>query len=966
MKNLFSRALSLCLALLLTVSLLPVSALAASPVTLEDVTELSQGLTLTKQNARLSSGSLRQTFTLDYIPGCETVPLVLYGSYLNGHSPIGTVVSYAQSLGYTVLAAVNADFFSMNTGIPIGMTVQDGRLCTTDGAWNAVGFLPDGRAVCGTPKLRLTVRTSEGRDIPIKGLNHVRSSDGIYLYTSDFDPTTATTANGTEVVLQIDRGGPLRIGKKLTATVLSNAFTHGTPIGQDQLVLSLTANNTAGLSLDFLQPGETVTFLAETADPVWEDVVWGCGGGNLLAKNGALTADATGEIAPRTVLGVRADGSVRIIECDGRQSTLSSGISLKEAAQQLLNAGCVTVINLDGGGSSALAAAYPGKDPVLLSSPSEGAPRGCATYLVFVSDGSQRSSVWGSAVYPRSAAVLAGGTVPVEAYSYNSSYLNARDAADSIVCDAGFVSEGVFYAPMYPCTCTLTAGTNHPQPAFITVTDRVESLTVLQNGKAVTSLSPERGQRIDLDVRASDGVRPILCTDSQFQFSVTGNVGTVDENGVFTAGRLSGSGAVTVSYNGTSVSIPVRIAGKPAKMLDGFEDTVLDLYGTASLTCDTDHAAENVRYGFGALKLTYDGAEGELGEFLYPAPVSVRDMSHLTLCARGSGDWLLLFRLTDGTFSSVPFTAGSAWSTVQAAIPENADAFLGFAIQGRQQAALWLDRLYGHFGSPDADSIPPVILTESTEGTLRVSVTDSGDTPLTSSDLQVTVDGAPARFTFANGTLSCALPQDTALHRVTVRAKDAWGNLSRVSFDTGTPAPVTYSDLQGHWAASAVEYLHEKGVFSTDVRFNPGTRVSCAMAATMLSRYLGVDTAAYADVALPYTDLKSIPDWALPHVKAMYALGMIRGSVDSKGRSVFRPSADCTRAQIMTILGRTLERGYAYTPVTYADSASIPAWARDHVDLLSALGVVTGSQNKVNPNGTITRAEFAALLYRMY
>lgn len=68
----------------------------------------------------------------------------------------------------------------------------------------------------------------------------------------------------------------------------------------------------------------------------------------------------------------------------------------------------------------------------------------------------------------------------------------------------------------------------------------------------------------------------------------------------------------------------------------------------------------------------------------------------------------------------------------------------------------------------------------------------------------------------------------------------------------------------------------------------------------------------------------------------------------------------------MTILGRTLERGYAYEPCDFTDSGAIPAWARDHVDLLTELGVVTGDQGKVNPTGTITRAEFAALLYRMY
>ena len=135
----------------------------------------------------------------------------------------------------------------------------------------------------------------------------------------------------------------------------------------------------------------------------------------------------------------------------------------------------------------------------------------------------------------------------------------------------------------------------------------------------------------------------------------------------------------------------------------------------------------------------------------------------------------------------------------------------------------------------------------------------------------------------------------------------------------------------------------------------------------MLSRYLGVDTSLYESVTLPYGDVQKISSWALPHVKAMYALGIMQGSVDGQGRSMLYPQQNCSRAQIMTVLGRTLERGYAYDSCTFADSGKIPAWARDHIDLLASLGTVTGNEKgQVNPLGTITRAEFSALLYRMY
>ena len=190
--------------------------------------------------------------------------------------------------------------------------------------------------------------------------------------------------------------------------------------------------------------------------------------------------------------------------------------------------------------------------------------------------------------------------------------------------------------------------------------------------------------------------------------------------------------------------------------------------------------------------------------------------------------------------------------------------------------------------------------------------------------------------------------------------------MARKSMDIGALTP-TFTDMQGHWAASHAQYLLNKGVFSPSETFDPDTRVSNEMAATMLSRYLGVNTDDYAHVQLPYRDADKIADWAKPHVKAMYALGIMKGTTDDFGRPVLLPQNSCTRAQIMTILGRTMVRGYSYSPCTFADADSIPAWARDHIDLLASLGIITGGDGgKVDPLGTITRAQFAALLYRMY
>ena len=968
MKKPVTRIVAWILLALLVISVI-VPAFAADTARTVD-TILGDGLTLTRTNSLLN-GVRRQQFLLDYDPEGSVQPLVLYGDTLYGKSTVEQVAEYARSQGHHVLAAVNGDYFFTGSGVPTGMTVQDGVLVTSDGAWNAVGFFEDGTAMADTPRLSLTLTTEDGREYPIYALNNVRTAKGLYLYTDDFDTCTRTTAQGTEVVLELGRrNNTLKIGKKVTATVSSIAQTTNTALDEDRMVLSLTANNEAGLDLSaILREGEEVTIRATTPDERWADVVWATGGGNILLRDGELTADAAASgREPRTLLGVREDGSFAILECDGRQSSLSSGLTLTEGALLLADQGCVQVINLDGGGSSIVAAAYPGRDMTVLSSPSDGAPRPGATYILFVATGSDQGRSYGSIVYPRAATVLAGSAVEVSAVSYNKNYLGFLDVTHRIDATDGWVEDGVFYAPNAPASCLLTTGDDNCQTALITVTDTVSSLKLARDGKNLSALTLDRGQSAQLDVVASDGLQPMLCHDEQFTFRVEGDIGTIDESGLFTAGNLLGEGAVVVSYGDTEYSLPVTISGRAATLLEGFESgTGCGTFGSALATASRTTDLTQVRYGSAALSLTYSGEADDSAEYLLSDPVMLEEVSHLSVMVKGSGDWQWLFELTDGSIITLPMTfSGEGWQTAATAIPENALSLLGFACSGAGTGALLADQITGHFGAVSADAIPPRMDMTLSDGTLTARVSDSGEVALTRSDIILRLDGEAVDFTYAGGTVTAALPADGQLHRITLTLRDAAGNMARKSMDIGALTP-TFTDMQGHWAASHAQYLLNKGVFSPSETFDPDTRVSNEMAATMLSRYLGVNTDDYAHVQLPYRDADKIADWAKPHVKAMYALGIMKGTTDDFGRPVLLPQNSCTRAQIMTILGRTMVRGYSYSPCTFADADSIPAWARDHIDLLASLGIITGGDGgKVDPLGTITRAQFAALLYRMY
>ena len=130
------------------------------------------------------------------------------------------------------------------------------------------------------------------------------------------------------------------------------------------------------------QPVPTETFPAGAQ--IW-NVQNAIGGGPLLIHNGIINnnytpelflSDITDTYAPRTAIGITADGKLINIVVDGRQSH-SDGVSLKGLSDILYELGCVEAVNLDGGGSSAL-----NINGTLINKPSDGVPRKTPTSVV--------------------------------------------------------------------------------------------------------------------------------------------------------------------------------------------------------------------------------------------------------------------------------------------------------------------------------------------------------------------------------------------------------------------------------------------------------------------------------------------------------------------------------------------------------------------------------------------------------
>jgi hypothetical protein len=261
------------------------------------------------------------------------------------------------------LAAVNGGYYYMR-GLLAGdsrgaLEIDDRLLSEPDRGRASVGFFVlDGatKSVFGRLGFHGEVRLAGGERIPLDGLNRRRGPSEIVLYTPEFHRTTLSSSDGTEVVIKNNRIAEIRAGSGSSL------------IPSDGVVLSIGAERVAEV-LPRIQRGENASvetkLLPLLPDPEgeWDGAEHIVSGGPLLLWKGKRLEEPEQESIsrvfflarhPRTAVGVRADGGLLFVTVDGRRPEESVGMSLPELTDLMLELGCVSAINLDGGGSTTM------------------------------------------------------------------------------------------------------------------------------------------------------------------------------------------------------------------------------------------------------------------------------------------------------------------------------------------------------------------------------------------------------------------------------------------------------------------------------------------------------------------------------------------------------------------------------------------------------------------------------------
>ena len=955
---------------------------------------------------------LRTENLITYSPNKTVTPIVTYGGVLTDRSSVADTANALEGEGYRVVAGINGDFYNVSTGLPIGLVITDGVLRSSDAGYYAIGFRADGTAVLGKPGVKVSVdlgyAVDDGSGSPVElirpviAVNKARTNSGVFLYTYDFNAkhTTGTTEAGVNVVCTVEQG-QLAIGSTVTARVERVEETTVTSIQPDQIVLSANANADAYYTnaLRNMSAGSEVT-LTVSANAGWDDVEYAVGALYCLAENGAVASGLAAGVNPRTAVGQKADGTLVFYTIDGRRSGYSIGASLTQVGQRLVELGCETVLCLDGGGSTNLAVTPPDStDASIINRPSE-SNRKVTNQIFLVA--SNRSSGRLDHFYVKAASdyVLAGSSVAVNVTGVDTNYI-PMDADYDLSASAGTLENGTLTTPASGGDVTVMASERGSRGSTVVHAIRTPDTLTLKKGTAsLTALTVAPGSKTTLTAGAVWNHLTLAADAKAFTWSVSGDIGTVDENGVFTA-AAPGSGSLTVSAGGKSLTIPITVARQALKTVEDFEDTELIFSSGPYLKVSRTHASDYVQRGRYAGKLDYTlSADTE-----WLSIALGRGFSNLTdhytalnlwVYGDGSGNQLS-FLYTGDTKSDLrlPVTLldFTGWKQVSVTLPQyftlsgleisvpsttyadDSGITVEYADTPRS-GTVCIDQLVGSFPGT-VDNTPPAVtaVLDQQNWAVDVKVSDGVDGVLPLSSITVAMNGYTGQalegYDTRTGTFRYYLPgpgEAQEATRVTVTAVDASGNIGRASVDIA-PSGVDhkFNDISDYWAADYVDFLYNADITTgySDGSFRPNQNISRAQFAVMLYRYLKLDENQYANVSLPFADLGSIPAYAIPAVKALYAEGVITGS-EKNGQLYFNPGSSLTRAQAAAMIGRTQAKGYALADLTFTDSAQIPTYAAYYIRAMVGQGVINGySDGSFKPHSNITRGQMAKILYNL-
>lgn len=847
MKN--KKIISSILIFILLISTFTVNASVLGNILIDSYTvEISKGLEATyNQWYSDQSGVEQQTENyLFYTPNDAVEPIITNGDYIYGRTRIDKEVNRLKNEGIVPLAGTNADFFSLQTGVPMSNVISDGKIITKDNSEQyGIGFSEDNAAFMAKFRITSTLTREDGTEFLIHNINKYRQPYEIYMMTDEFSSETHNNTNGIDVILG-DVEGDISIGSEITGTVeYSTPYGGSIAIPKDKIVITVDEKAPNGLfdTVSSLQIGEKVKIsFGVEGDERWEDAKLGLGAvGDVLVENGKINTDFEVGANPRTALGITEDGKILLYTIDGRQKGYSYGLQLRTLAKRMAELGCTDAFNLDGGGSTSFVVQFPGDSTTTLNNkPSDGSIRSVSNFIFFKNNLSPTKVLDKLTLYPLTSYVLKGGSIKITAKASDTAnypmatptdiQLYTEDALSTIDADGTFTAKDNDVVRVYASSGNITGHTDVvcvETPTEIKVIDE-------SNKKEISKIALKRGETAKLSASAFSGYNKLVANDTNFIWNCDDEIGTIDANGTFTAADvLKASGSIYVNAGEKTVEIPVNITRSGNETDD-------ELYTNIDV-------------------------------------------------------------INDGNDYTIKFESN-----------------LGITVDKK--------------------------------------------------DVTVKINGNKFNHNLQNNKISFTLDEKPSSITVFVTNSE---NCTTFYTDKNTDTVIEnpFTDTVGHWANNVISNMYANRIINGEntpdgLKFNPDKSMTRAEFAVMITNYLGVNIEDYDEVKLPYSDINKLPEWSINSFKALYKLGIVKGSTSADGNLYANPSDSITRAETATIIARTLPTGIALTTIEVPDKDAIATWAYDGISTLITTGAIGGYKDgTIKPLNNVTKAEAAKILY---
>ena len=312
-----------------------------------------------------------------------------------------TTSSVAAALG--ALVATNGGFFITSDadgfeGAPAGLAVYDGQLESINTGPRAALIIDNGRPEIADVEATVTVHAGNA-SYPINGINRIpgisdqcgRPGDEptsqprqdivctvgseLVLFTGDLG-APAPAGTGTQAVLSPDgtvlsvgtqTGGDVPAGGSIIQGIgAAGAWLARHAAAGQRLAVSEQLATTSGQPIP-LNPGLSIASAAPILVKNGETAIDAVSEGNIDPADLSFNYSWAEDRQPRTIAGITSDGDLILVTVDGRQPGVSEGATLSEEAALMESLGAVDAMNLDGGGSTAIAV-----DGQLVNVPSAG------------------------------------------------------------------------------------------------------------------------------------------------------------------------------------------------------------------------------------------------------------------------------------------------------------------------------------------------------------------------------------------------------------------------------------------------------------------------------------------------------------------------------------------------------------------------------------------------------------------